>query len=311
MKGTRGDQTRKSPPRGPSRGVSRRDLLKTIAATGTAAVVGRDAAASPPALSGWPESWGMLTDLTECVGCRSCEEACNRANRLPPPAVPFDEKAVFETKRRPTARAYTVVNRYENPASSSKPIYRKVQCNHCNEPACASACPVRAYRKTPEGAVLYDKDVCFGCRYCMVACPFGVPAFDYESALDPRIVKCTMCYERVKAGGIPACAQACPVGAITFGKRSELLVLARRKMDLHPGRYVGRIFGEREAGGTGWVYLAGVPFGTLDFPENLPDRPLIENTKGFLSAVPLVLVIWPALLGMCYSATRNNREDRE
>lgn len=296
---------------GPPRGVSRRELLATAAAAGVAAVAGsRDAKASPGRLDGWPDSFGMLTDLTECVGCRSCEAACNRANRLPEPAVPFDEKSVFVEKRRPTAQAYTVVNRYENPASSSKPIYRKVQCNHCKEPSCASACPVRAYTKTPEGAVLYNKDVCFGCRYCMVACPFSAPAYDYESALDPRVVKCTMCHERVRTGGIPACAQACPVGAITFGKRADLVKLAREKIRSRPERYVDAVYGEREAGGTGWLYLAGIDFGRLDFPTNLPDKPLVEQTKGFLSSVPLVLIIWPALLGMCYSATRNNREDK-
>lgn len=297
---------------GAPRGVSRRDLLRTLAAAGAAAAVGTGGAeASPARLSGWPDSFGMLTDLTECVGCRSCEAACNRANRLPEPAVPFDEKSVFERKRRPTARAYTVVNRYEHPGAPEKPIYRKVQCNHCQEPSCASACPVRAYRKTPEGAVLYNKDVCFGCRYCMVACPFSVPAYDYESALDPRIVKCTMCHDRVKAGGIPACAEACPVGAVTFGKRADLLKLAREKIRRNPDRYVDHVFGEREVGGTGWLYLAGVPFESLDFPTGLPEKPLVEQTKGFLSAVPLVLVLWPALLGMCYSATLNNREDKE
>ncbi len=312
MSGPKGDPMDQAGKKGPSRGVSRRDLLKTLAAAGATAAVGsRAAEAANAKLSGWPDSFGMLTDLTECVGCRTCEAACNQANRLPSPAVPFDEKSVFDQKRRPTAKAYTVVNRYENPESSGKPVYRKVQCNHCLEPGCASACPVRAYRKTPEGAVLYNKDVCFGCRYCMVACPFSVPAYDYESALDPRIVKCTMCNERVKAGGIPACAQACPVGAITFGKRADLLKLAREKIRQKPDRYVDHVFGDHEVGGTSWLYLAGMPFGKLDFPADLPEKPLIEQTKGFLSAVPLVLILWPALLGMCYSATLNNREGKE
>jgi formate dehydrogenase iron-sulfur subunit len=291
--------------------VSRRGFLKGMTvAGGTAMAVAPKAAWSSGNLSGWPNRFGMLTDLTECVGCRSCEAACNKANGLPKPAVPFDEKSVFEEKRRPTASAYTVVNRYPNPASSEKPIYRKVQCNHCNEPGCASACPVRAYTKTPEGPVLYNKDVCFGCRYCMVACPFYAPAYDYESALEPRVVKCTMCHGRIKAGGHPACAGACPVGAITFGKRKDLLKVAREKIAKNPNRYVDRIYGETEAGGTSWLYLSGVPFEDLDFSKNLPEKPLIEQTKGFLSAVPLVLTIWPALLGMCYAATKN-KEGKE
>ncbi len=290
--------------------VNRRDFIKGLTVAGGAMVaVGPVRAFASRDLSGWPDRYGMLTDLTECVGCRSCERACNEANGLPAPAVPFDEKSVFDEKRRPTAQAYTVVNRYGTSGNSGRPVYRKIQCNHCNEPGCASACPVRAYTKTPEGAVLYNADVCFGCRYCMVACPFYAPAYDYESALEPRVVKCTLCHGRIKAGGVPACAGACPVGAVTFGKRKELLKVAREKIRRSPDRYIDRIYGELEAGGTSWLYLSGVPFGELDFPENLPQKPLIENTKGFLSAVPLVLTIWPALLGMCYAATRN-KEDK-
>jgi len=135
--------------------LSRRRVLQGLAAAGGATLIGASAEAfAENKISGWPDRKGMLTDLTECVGCRTCEKACNQANGLPEPEVPFDEKSVFETKRRPTASAYTVVNRYANPNSSDKPFYRKVQCNHCNEPGCAAACPVRAYSKTPEGAVL-------------------------------------------------------------------------------------------------------------------------------------------------------------
>lgn len=294
------------------RGVSRRDCLKTLTVAGCAALAGgAGEALAYKKFPGWPDRFGMLTDLTECVGCRSCEAACNAANRLPAPEVPFDEKSVFEEKRRPDAKAYTVVNRYPNPDRPREPVYRKVQCNHCNEPGCASACPVRAYTKTPEGAVLYNKDVCFGCRYCMVACPFYVPGYDYESAADPRIEKCTLCHERVRAGGIPACAQACPVEAIRFGKREDLIRLARQKIGKSPGRYVDHIYGEHEVGGTGWMYLSGVPFSALDFPTGLPDTPLVEQTKGFLSAVPMVLVLWPALLGMSYAATREKDKEKE
>lgn len=292
-------------------GVSRRTCLKALTAVGTTALVGRAGSAHAyRKFPGWPDRFGMLVDLTECVGCRSCEAACNRANGLPAPEVPFDEKSVFEEKRRPTAKAYTVVNRYSPPEGDPGPVYRKVQCNHCNEPGCASACPVRAYTKTPEGAVLYNADVCFGCRYCMVACPFYVPAYDYESALSPRVEKCTFCHERVRQGGIPACAEACPVEALRFGRREDLIRLGREKIRSSPGRYVDHLYGEHEAGGTSWLYLSSIPFGQVDLPEDLPDKPLVEQTKGFLSAVPLVLVLWPAVLGLCYSAKRNKEEER-
>lgn len=289
--------------------VSRRELLQAMATVGGAALIGSSTEVfAERNLSGWPDRRGMLTDLTECVGCRTCEKACNQANRLPEPDVPFDEKSVFEKKRRPTAAAYTVVNRYDNPKSSDRPLYRKVQCNHCNEPGCASACPVKAYTKTPEGSVLYNADVCFGCRYCMVACPFSAPAYDYESALEPKIVKCTLCYGRISKGGVPACAEACPSGAVTFGKRSDLIQVARNKIRKDPDRYLDRIYGEYEVGGTSWLYISGLPFDRMDFPPVLPEKPLVEQAKGFLSAVPLVLTIWPALLTMCYAATRNKEE---
>ncbi len=299
------------PQEGDARGISRRKFLGTVAGIGGTVLIGsyKDVAASKE-FSGWPNRYGCLTDLTACVGCRSCEKACNEANNLPKPKTSFDDVSVFKEKRRPTAQAYTVVNQYKNPKDESKPVYRKIQCNHCNEPACASACPIHAYTKTPEGAVLYDPEKCFGCRYCMIACPFYAPAYDYDSALEPKIVKCVMCYDRIKKGGIPACAEACPVGTITFGKRSDLIKIAREKIMKNPDRYIDHIYGEHEAGGTGWMYISGVPFENLDFPTNLPQKPLIEETKGFLGAVPVVFTVWPALFGMVYAALRH-REDLE
>ncbi|MCL5023216.1 MAG: 4Fe-4S dicluster domain-containing protein [Nitrospirae bacterium] len=291
--------------------ISRRCFLGTVTAAGASALISPSALNAAGEFAGWPNRFGMLTDLTACVGCRSCEKACNEANNLPNPSTSFDDPSVFNEVRRPTAKAYTVVNRYQDPKDKNKFVYRKIQCNHCNEPGCATACPIHAYNKTPEGPVTYNEDLCFGCRYCMTACPFYVPAYDYDSALEPKIVKCTMCYGRVKAGGIPACAETCPTGAITFGKREDLLKLAREKITKNPDRYIDHIYGEKEAGGTSWMYISGVPFGQLGFPTNIPNKPLVEETKGFLSAVPLVLTVWPALFGMCYAALRHRDEVEE
>lgn len=290
------------------RKITRRCFLGTMTAVGASTLISPSHLNAAEGFEGWPNRFGMLTDLTACVGCRSCEKACNEANKLPRPSAPFDDASVFNDKRRPDAKAYTVVNRYADPKDKNKFIYRKMQCNHCNEPACATACPIHAYNKTPEGPVVYNENLCFGCRYCMTACPFYVPAYDYDSALEPKIVKCTMCYGRVKTGGIPACAEACPMGAITFGKRNDLLKLAREKISKSPDRYIDHIYGEQEVGGTSWLYISGVPFEHLGFPTNLPKRPLLEETKGFLSAVPLVFTVWPALFGMCYAALRHRDE---
>lgn len=286
-------------------GISRRQFLGAVTGIGGAVMIGSYPGASAKEFGGWPDSYGCLTDLTRCVGCRSCEEACNRVNSLPKPDLPFDDKTVFKEKRRPTQYAYTVVNRYDNPKDSNTPVYRKIQCNHCKEPACATACPIHAYTKTPEGAVLYNPELCFGCRYCMIACPFYVPAYDYDSALQPRIVKCVLCYDRIKKGGMPACAEACPAGTITFGKREKLIKEARKRVMNNPDKYIDHIYGESEVGGTNWLYISGVPFEQLGFPVNLPHTPMVEQTKGFLSAVPLVFTVWPALFGMCYAAVRH------
>ena len=287
-------------------GMNRRAFLGTVATITGVTLVGVPGVARASAdFSGWPNSYGLLTDLTACVGCRSCEKACNETNKLPAPDKPFDDSSVFDELRRPTEKAYTVVNRYEDPKDKSKPIFRKVQCNHCKEPACLTSCPIHAYSKTPEGPVMYNPDLCFGCRYCMTACPFNIPAYDYWSALEPRIQKCTMCLPRIKEGKITACAEACPAGALTFGKREDLLKLARKKIADNPDKYVDHIYGENEVGGTNWMYISGVPFEQVGFPTNLPKRPLIEETKGFLGAVPIVLTAWPALFGTIYAALRH------
>jgi formate dehydrogenase iron-sulfur subunit len=292
--------------KGASFAMNRRFFLGTLGTIGGTVLLGQSGKAfAATEFEGYPNSFGVLTDLTACVGCRSCEKACNEENHLPSPDTSFDDSSVFDEKRMPTHKAYTVVNRYENPKDKGKPIYRKIQCNHCKEPSCLTSCPIHAYTKTPEGAVQYNPDLCFGCRYCMTACPFNIPAFDYWSALDPQIRKCTMCLPRIKEGKSSACAEACPTGALTFGKREQLLKLARKKIADNPKKYVDHIYGEKEVGGTNWMYLSSVPFEQLGFQTNLPQKALIEETKGFLSAVPIVLTAWPALFGTIYAALRH------
>ena len=153
----------------------------------------------------------------------------------------------------------TVVNAFN---SSKGEVYLKKQCMHCNEPACTAACLTQAMYKTKEGAVIWRGDKCMGCRYCMVSCPFDIPKFEYHSA-NPKIEKCNMCYSRLKEGKIPACVENCPAEALTFGKRRDLIKEARKRINDNPDQYVDRIYGEHEAGGTGFLYLAGVPFNEL------------------------------------------------
>jgi Fe-S-cluster-containing dehydrogenase component len=260
---------------------------------------------------GHPDRFGMLSDLTRCIGCRRCEAACNRANNLPEPKTSFEDSSVFKKKRRPyvaDVQSYTVVNRFEG---DGKTVYRKEQCMHCEEPACVSACLVGALKKTPEGPVVWNEKVCIGCRYCITACPFYIPAFEYSSAFDPRIQKCFMCYHRITRGIVPACAEACPVEAITFGKRDSLLKLAKMRIWSEPDKYIDHVYGEGEAGGTGWLYISGVPFSKLDLPMDLGTAPIPEYTKDFLSMVNLTLVSWPAVFGGIYLMNHREKSSHE
>lgn len=290
--------------------INRRFFLKGGLAGGVASILSRARKTDAATFEGYPEGMGVLVDLTRCVGCRSCEAACNKEQGLPPPDKPFNDYSVFDEihhgqKRRTDEAHYTVVNRYDVPGLDH-PLFRKLQCNHCNEPACLTSCFVNAYTKTPEGAVIYNADVCVGCRTCMVACPFYVPTFKYSSAFKPRIMKCIFCYDtRLKNGRPPACVEACPQEALTFGKRSELLRIGRQRIRENSGKYVNHIYGEHEVGGTAWMYLSSVPFDQVGMDTHLPKEPILNYVKDFLGVVPMVLAIWPALFaGFHLLATR-------
>ncbi|RJQ58239.1 MAG: 4Fe-4S dicluster domain-containing protein [Desulfobacteraceae bacterium] len=250
--------------------MDRRDFLKAAGSLAVAALTGRakNAAASP----GGGNELGCLVDTTLCVGCRKCESACNQRQHLAKPKESFDELTVLENPRRPDETSYTVVNKYYPKHIGSltwrhRPTFVKFQCMHCSDPSCVSACIVGALTKEASGPVTYDAKKCIGCRYCMVACPFQIPAYEYHNALTPQVRKCSFCYDAVKEGGLPGCVQICPREVIVFGNREKLLDLARWKMKNHPGRYVDHIYGEKEVGGTSWLYLSGEPFETIGFPK--------------------------------------------
>ena len=217
---------------------------------------------------------GVLVDTTACIGCRNCEWACKKAHDLPAGNLDsYADKSVFKEMRRPDESALTVVNQYEKEKEINSPINVKVQCMHCDHPACVSACIVGAFSKKENGSVVWDTDKCIGCRYCMVACPFQVPSFQYDKALNPKIMKCDFCFERTKKGQLPACVEICPVEALTYGPRSELIKIAREKIKTYPERYIDHIYGENEVGGTSWLYLAGQNLAKTKALPNLGTKP--------------------------------------
>ena len=200
-------------------------------------------------------TYGLLIDTTKCIGCRGCQVACKQSNDLAAEATGF--RAIRTNPPDLTAHTWSLVEFYEVPKSRMRLAWRfvKRQCMHCLEPACVSVCPVAALQKTAEGPVIYNAKRCIGCRYCMTACPFNVPKYEWDSAA-PLVQKCEMCATRLVDGEQPACAKACPTGAAKFGQRAALLAEAHNRIAAQPTHYINHVYGEQEVGGTGILYLA-------------------------------------------------------
>ena len=284
--------------------IDRRDFFKILGVTGASLATGSRLNASPTGTEK-SEFLGMLYDSTRCAGCQGCEFACAEAHGLPAPS--FEDLPVPGTVRKADETRRTVINAY---STSKGDVFLKRQCMHCNDPACTAACLTKAMLKNDEGPVTWRGKKCMGCRYCMVSCPFDVPKFEYHSP-NPKIEKCDMCFDRIKEGQMPACAEQCPTEAIVFGTRRELITEARRRINESPGSYYDHIYGEHEAGGTGYLYLSPVPFEELGFNTTLQKSSYPALTKGFLYAVPSIFVLWPALLLGLQQATKNNRHNED
>jgi Fe-S-cluster-containing dehydrogenase component len=249
---------------------SRRSFLKQITGAAAGTVCSRSGEALAAEAVAGSDPLGVLVDTSLCVGCRRCEAACNEINEDLPRRSPasFEDETSFGRRRRMDDSAYTVVNRYPNPNDAERPVYAKFQCMHCLQPACVSACIVGALSRQSNGAVTYDPQKCIGCRYCMVACPFQVPAYEYRNSFAPKVRKCHFCFEkRLAQGSVPACVEACPMQIMTFGRRIELIQLAEDKLGKYPDRYVPHLYGAHEVGGTAWMYMSSIPFRDIDLPE--------------------------------------------
>jgi Fe-S-cluster-containing dehydrogenase component len=288
-------------------GVDRRNFLKALGLTGVALGTGEKLVAGSIQEEDPKEFYGILYDSNWCGGCQGCEIACAEAHGLKEPDIEDIPEAGKIRKTDETRR--TIVNAYN---TSKGEYYCKTQCMQCAQPACASACLTRAMYKTRDGSVIWREEKCMGCRYCMISCPFDAPKFEYHSA-NPKIQKCDMCFDRVKEGKLPACVEMCPAEAIKFGTRRELIAEARNRIAEFPDMYHDVIYGEYEAGGTGWLYLSAVPFEEIGLNTRVQKKPYPELARGFLYSVPSVFVLAPALLLGIHSATKNhaNQEENE
>ncbi len=236
----------------------------------------------------------LLFDVTKCVGCGSCTAACREKNGLP------------ETDATDLTDQQFTVLKTAAAKDGSELSYRRM-CMHCVDPTCASVCPVGALHKTANGPVSYDADICLGCRYCIQACPFGVPRYEWTS-LAPRVRKCTFCADRLAQGQINACAEACPMGATMAGEREELLAEARARLKAEPDTYVQKIYGEHDGGGTGVLYLSPVDFASLGLPVNLPAEPLPLLTERVLAKIPAVVATGGFMLAGLWWLTNRKAE---
>jgi formate dehydrogenase iron-sulfur subunit len=243
-------------------------------------------------------SRGLLFDSTLCIGCLECESGCAAENGLP-----YDE--TIAAAKKSSEHKFTYINAVQ--ADDGEEKYMRHLCMHCTDPACVSVCPVAALEKTEAGPVVYDADKCMGCRYCMVACPFGVPKYEWAS-LTPEIKKCTGCYERVREGKPTACSEACPTGATISGERTALIAEAQKRIRENPDGYYPHVFGVEEVGGTSTFFLSSVPFEEFGLKGDYPAEPLPMLTFKALSKIPSIVTTGVVLLGGIYWIT-NRRDD--
>jgi Fe-S-cluster-containing dehydrogenase component len=277
--------------------LGRRSFFKGlgVAATAGLGIAGKAAAVGrkEPAA----DAMGMLYDSTRCIGCQACVVACRQANGLPPE---IDSFGMYDASIDLSGSTMNIIKLCQDGGSSA---FMKMQCMHCVDPACVSACMFGALHKAEHGIVAYDPGRCIGCRYCQVACPFLVPKFEWDSAA-PKIVKCELCRHREQG---PACCEVCPRAAVVYGKRGDLLAEAHRRIAENPGVYHPKVYGETDGGGTQVLYLSAVPFEKLGLPK-LGDEPVPQLSESVQHSIYQGFVLPGALYALLAFVMWRNRK---
>ncbi len=333
--------------------INRRGFLKGLAQGGAAAgAIGvGDVLGNPARAQGFdraakprlPGAVGLLYDSTLCVGCKACVAGCKEANGMPP-EISADQRGwnegTWDSPKDLSARTLNIIKVYRDGDMAEKDreengfAFIKRQCLHCVDPSCVSCCPVSAMIKDPvTGIVRNDPDRCIGCRYCVFACPFQVPKYEFDQAFG-KIRKCELCRHRLAEGKLPGCVEACPTGATLFGNVEDLRTEAHRRIGLKPGdsytyprgdlsekigpampphekivtaQYNQDIYGEKVLGGTQALVLSAVPFKKLGLPYgNVPDHAYATETEGVQQFIYKGMIAPAAVLsGLILLARRN------
>jgi formate dehydrogenase iron-sulfur subunit len=249
----------------------------------------------------------FLTDASLCIGCKACEVACKEWNELPDDGFSWSGNSYDNTRAlgASTWRHVLFLEQKQPMGSQLAGINEPFRwqflsdvCKHCANAGCLEACPTGSIVRTEVGSVFVQPDICNGCGYCVVSCPFGVIEKRPE---DGRAFKCTFCYDRQKAGLIPACAKACPTESIQFGDLEALRLRGKKRVqDLQARGYSdARIYDPQETS-VGGIHAFSVILGE---PEayNLPPAPEVPTvylksawTSAFISAAIIVAIVCAA-----------------